>query len=170
MGRLLYYARRYEESIEQYRKVIDWDPGGRPSSAVSARILGLAHGWLGKTYMIQSMAEEAVIAIQEQFRLGGYPPEVVSALAPILNAMAGQGPVPPALRVLDALSERRIAASYNLAWLYLELGETDRAFELLEEAYEMKERMLLDLKVDPVWDPIRSDPRYTDLLQRMGLN
>ncbi len=170
LGRLLYYARRYDESIEQYRKVIDWDSGGRPSATVSTEMLRLAHGWLGKTYLIQSMAEEAVIAFQESFRLNRYPPEAVSALAPVLYAVAGQGPVPPALRVLDAMSERRTVLSYHLAWLYLGLGETDRAFEHLEEAYEMKERMLLDLKVDPVWDPIRSDPRYLSLLRRLGLN
>jgi len=77
-----------------------------------------------------------------------------------------------ALRILDELkgaSKQKYVSAYSFAVIYLGLGEKDQAFAWLEKAYEERSFLLPYLKVDPIWDPLRSDPRFADLLRRMGL-
>jgi hypothetical protein len=77
-----------------------------------------------------------------------------------------------AVRILDELkvvSKKRPMAAFPFAVIYLGLEEKDQAFTWLEKAYEERSRLFLNLKVDPIWDPVRSDPRFADLLRRMGL-
>ena len=76
-----------------------------------------------------------------------------------------------ALRVLDHLKEeskRRYAASVDIALVYAALGDTNEAFEELKKACQEREGRLVALKVDPMFDPLRPDPRFRDLLRRMN--
>ena len=72
------------------------------------------------------------------------------------------------LEELGALSKQRYVSSYYFAVVYAGLGETDQAFAWLEKAYEERSGLLPHLKVNPVWDPLRSAPRFVDLLRRIG--
>ena len=77
-----------------------------------------------------------------------------------------------ALQMLDelkALSKQRSVSPSAFAIIYLGLGDKDQTFAWLEKAYEEHSPTILFLKVDPMWDPVRSDPRFADLLRRMGL-
>jgi hypothetical protein len=77
-----------------------------------------------------------------------------------------------ALRILDELkgaSKQEYVSAYSFAVIYLGLGEKDQAFAWLEKAYEQRSFLLAYLKVDPIWDPLRSDPRFADLVRRIGL-
>ena len=77
-----------------------------------------------------------------------------------------------ALKVLDELNElskRRYVSSYRVAAIHLGLGEKEQAFEWLERAYEEHDAWLVWLKVDPVLDDLHADPRFTDLVRRVGL-
>jgi tetratricopeptide (TPR) repeat protein len=78
-----------------------------------------------------------------------------------------------ALRILDELkgaSKQEYVSAYSFAVIYLGLGEKDQAFAWLEKAYEERSFLLPNyLKVDPIWDPLRSDPRFADLVRRIGL-
>jgi len=60
-------------------------------------------------------------------------------------------------------------SSYYFALGYAGLGEKDQAFTWLEKAYEERSGFLPNLKVNPIWDPLRSDPRFADLIRRVGL-
>jgi hypothetical protein len=60
-------------------------------------------------------------------------------------------------------------SAFSFAVIYLGLGEKDQAFAWLEKAYEERSFLLAYLKVDPIWDPLRSDPRFADLVRRIGL-
>ena len=60
-------------------------------------------------------------------------------------------------------------SSYNVALIYIGLGEKDRAFDSLEKAYKERSDLLVYLKVDPRLDTLRSDPRFADLMRRIGL-
>jgi hypothetical protein len=71
---------------------------------------------------------------------------------------------------LRGLSTHRYVASYHIALIYTGLGEKDQAFQWLEKAYQERSDLLVYLKVEPMFDRLRSDPRFTNLLHRMGLD
>jgi hypothetical protein len=79
-----------------------------------------------------------------------------------------------AQKILDQLTElakERYVAPYRMAQIYIALGDRDRAFEWLEKGYRERSfgESVMDLKAAPFWDPVRSDPRFVDLLRRMNL-
>ena len=65
---------------------------------------------------------------------------------------------------------QQTAAAYGFAMIYAGLGEKDEAFAWLEKSFKDHDSNLIDLKVDPRWDDVRSDPRFSDLLRRMKLS
>ncbi len=85
----------------------------------------------------------------------------------LAEAYAGAGRREDALRILEEV--RGSADHVNVAYVYAALGEADAAFEWLEKAYERRQGELGWLQVAPVLDPLRSDPRFQDLLRRIGL-
>ena len=70
---------------------------------------------------------------------------------------------------LKQLMKRRYVAPFEVAVIYVGLGDKDQTFEWLERAYQDRSHWLIWLKIDPRFDSLRSDPRYQDLLRRMGL-
>jgi TolB-like protein/DNA-binding winged helix-turn-helix (wHTH) protein/Tfp pilus assembly protein PilF len=158
VGQILYYARRYDEAIEQGRKTIDLDPN-----------YAMAHAYLGQAYIQKRMYREAVEELQKAITLSERNPEVIAILG---NAYAAAGDRKEAEKVINELiesSQRRYVPSYAVAAIYAELGRKDEAFAWLEKAYAERSPTLVDLKVDPTLDTLRSDPRYVELLRRVGL-
>jgi len=158
VGQILYYARRYDEAIEQGRKTIDLDPN-----------YAMAHAYLGQVYIQKRMYREAVEELQTAINLSERNPEVIAILG---NAYAAAGDRKEAEKVINELiesSQRRYVPSYAVAAIYAELGRKDEAFAWLEKAYAERSPTLVDLKVDPTLDALRSDPRYVELLRRVGL-
>ena len=153
----LYRSRRFDEAIEQDRKTLDIDPSFAPS-----------HDVLGLTYAAKGMYREALTEFEKLPRGWGE--------SNVAYAHARLGERSQALRMLDefkAKSKQKSASgdsfSSDFAVIYLGLGEKDQAFAWLEKAYEERSLIFLsNLKVDPLWDPLRSDPRFTDLLRRIG--
>jgi Flp pilus assembly protein TadD len=148
----LYMARRYDEAIEQERKTLDIDAS-----------FPHAHLWLGRAYSAKGMYREA----QAEFeKVPDYRGKVFLAY---LDGRSGNRR--EALKALNDRSNQRSASPYPVAIICVGLGEKDQAFAWLERAYEERSfRSLLYLKVDPIWDPLRSDPRFADLLRRLGLS
>jgi len=158
VGQILYYARRYDEAIEQGRKTIDLDPN-----------YAMAHAYLGQAYIQKRMYREAVEELQKAITLSERNPDVIAILG---NAYAAVGDRKEAEKVINELiesSQRRYVPSYAVAAIYAELGRKDEAFAWLEKAYAERSPTLVDLKVDPTLDALRSDPRYVELLRRVGL-
>jgi hypothetical protein len=98
----------------------------------------------------------------------------VWALAELGYVYAVVGRRPDALKLLNELnqlSREKFVPADAMAQIYVGLGEKGKAFEWLEKGYERHSLGLagVDLKVDPAWDPLRSDPRFADLLRRMNL-
>ena len=85
----------------------------------------------------------------------------------IAYATVGEGP--PLLDDLLAISEQRYLPSYLIAKVYAGLGEKDQAFDWLEKGYAERYFLMTWLKGEPQFDSLRSDPRSTDLLRRLGL-
>jgi serine/threonine-protein kinase len=162
VAQLLLLARRYDESIEECRNALEMDPN-----------LGFAHWLLGLAYMYKAYEykgsyEPAILELQKSIPLSGDSPDEPATLA---QAYGLSGKKSEARKILDEL-ERKAKLRYispgTLANLYGVLGETNRAFALFEKAYDERDNMMVLLKVEPMFDPLRSDPRFTKLVHRVG--
>jgi DNA-binding winged helix-turn-helix (wHTH) protein/TolB-like protein/Tfp pilus assembly protein PilF len=153
-----YISRQYDQAIEQYRKTLELDSG-----YVSGH-LGLGH-----VYEQKGRYEEAIAEYQKAISLSERTTDALGALG---HALAASGKRSEAMKVLDELKhppKQRYASPYDLAILYVGLGEKEEALRWLEKAYEARASGLIYLKVDPIFDSLRSDPRFAALVQRVGL-
>ena len=153
---LLYLARRYDEAIEVLNKTLELK---KDHSVV--------HAYLGYVYTEKGMYEQAIAAYQEAVRLGD---NSLSTRIFLGEAYARSGEVEKAKSILKSLKEsKEYISPAELSVLYAALGEREQAFALLEKAYNEHDLQLQYLGVDPAFDPLRSDPRFQNLLQRIGL-
>ena len=156
-GRLL-LAGRENEAIEQIQKTLEMDPNFAP-----------AHTSLGWAYLSKGMNEDAIAEFQKGVALSGSDPDESVDLG---FAYAVMGKRDEAKRILAKLKKKRERSFVSPAALGIVsgvLGEKDEAFAWLEKAYEVRDPTLTYLKVGPKFTPLRSDPRFQDLLRRMGL-
>jgi len=158
VGWALYFARSYDKAIEQLRRTAELDP----NYPVTYWILGLV---LRKT----GCHELAMTEGEKGGKLSGGSPMMRAALAHTLGT-AGR-PV-EAGQILDDLTRQanqKYVAPYFFAGIHVGLGENDRALEYLEKAYEEHSNWLIYLHIDPSMDDLRDDPRFQDLVRRVGL-
>lgn len=158
VGRVFYYARWYDQAIEQHQKTLEID-----SNFVRAYLD------LGQVYRQKALYEEAIAAFQKALKPAGNSTVLLALLG---HAYGVSGRNDKAQKVLDELKQRSdqgyIPPGY-FAWVYLGLGEKDQALDWLEKAYEERASWLVFLKVDPLFDSLREDPRFITLLKKVGL-
>ena len=157
-GFLLENARRYDEAIAQLRSVIEMDANHYQ-----------AYWTLGHTYAANRQFDEAVAAAEKAVVLSERVPGALGILG-LAYGLAGRKT--EANKVLDELlklNETRYVTPAALVNVYIGLGEKDKAFEWLEKAYQERSNYVAYVKVFPILDPLRSDPRFTDLVRRVGL-
>jgi DNA-binding winged helix-turn-helix (wHTH) protein/TolB-like protein/Tfp pilus assembly protein PilF len=153
-----YDARQYDQAIKQSQEILELDP-----NFVPARVN------LGFAYVQKKMYEEAISEFQKVRALLGGSSDMVALLG-YAYAMAGKkDEARKALDELNRLSKQRHVSPFGRAQIYAGLGENDLVFEWLEKAYEDRFWLMGLLKVDPTFDSLRSDPRFTDLVRRIGL-
>ena len=158
VGWSLYFARRYDEALEQLRRTVELDP----NYPVTYWILGLLLRKMGCYELAIAEGEKAV-------KLSGGSPLMRAALA---HTFGSAGRTTEALQVLDdltTLAKQKYVAPYFFAGIHIGLGENDRAIEYLEKSYEEHSHWLIYLHMDPSMDGLRDDPRFQDLLRRVGL-
>ncbi|MBI4538400.1 MAG: tetratricopeptide repeat protein [Gemmatimonadetes bacterium] len=156
-GVLSYYARDYEQAIEECRRVIDLDAG-----------FAMAHFFLGHSWEHAGQPSEAIRALERAVQLSGRSAETMAAFA---HACATQGRVADARALLEQLGERAERGYVSptlLALVRLGLGEEDEALALLEQACDVRAADLIWINERPTFDPIRSHPRFARLVERMG--
>ena len=156
----LYFQRRYDQALEQFRKTLDLDPN-----------FILAHEHFGETYLQKQMYDEGVAEFNKELALS---PGNARALTGLAYSYALAGRRADAQKVLGQLSElmkHKYVSEPHVARIYLALGEKDKAIEWLEKGYEARSirSPSASIKVDPIFDPLRSDPRFKDLLRRLNL-
>jgi len=151
-------TRQYDRVIEECQKVLEMDPN-----------FGGALNVLGMVYRERAMYEKAIEAFRKARAFDEGNTWITAELG---HAYAASGKRSEAEKVLDELqqlSKRRYVPPDNIAMVYLGLGEKNLVFEYLEKAYEDRSVGLAWLKADPIFDSLRSDPRFTALLERIGL-
>jgi serine/threonine protein kinase/Flp pilus assembly protein TadD len=156
LGGIFYWARQYDQAIEQERKTLDLDA----NSVV-------AHWYLGLAYTQKCMYKEAVAEFESGLMISPNNPLVLSQLG---CAYAFAGKKEEAQKVLDRLTElakENYVSAWSMATMHASLGEKDKTFEWLEKGFDDRSTYLI--KVYPAFDPLRSEPRFADLLQRMNL-
>jgi tetratricopeptide (TPR) repeat protein len=159
LGYVFFDARKYDEAIEQERKTLELDSNYE-----------LAIRVLGRAYLQKALYDKGIAEFEKELVISPANP---NALADLGRGYALAGRKAEAEKVLGqliALSKQRYIAPKSVATIYADLGEKDKAFEWLEKAYE--DRSLgsgLGIKSFPDFDPLRSDPRFADLLRRMNL-
>lgn len=155
---LLENARRYNEAIEQLRSVIAMDPSHYQ-----------AYWMLGHTYAANKQFDEAVMAAEKAVALSERTPGALGILGLVYGLAGRKADATKILNELLELNKRRYVTPAALANVYVGLGDMDQAFVWLEKAYQERSNYLAYLKVFPLLDPVRSDPRYADLVHRIGL-
>jgi len=157
LGWVFYLARQYPLAVEQCQMTLELDP----NFFVARRYLGLA-------YEQEGLHDKAVAELQKAAVLSGGSPLTRAELA---HGYAMSGRRAEARKVLEELrerSKREYISSYFVATIYAGLGSKDQAFAWLQKAFEDRADELVFLKADPRFDPLRSDPRFQDLLRRMN--
>ena len=161
---LTYMARQYDKAIELYRKNME----KRPDNAH-------AHILLGEAYVAKGMPAEGVAEMQKGVALDATlakTPERWDRYPLLAYAYAAAGRRDEALKILgeqQRLAKQRYVSPYNFAIIYTGLGDKDRAFEWLTKCVEERTLIIFHLKSRPLFDSLRSDPRYPELLRRMNL-
>lgn len=158
LGWLLYLARRYDEAILQYLKTIDLDDG-----------FPLAHRRLAQTYEQTQRYGEAEAEFQKAFALSGDEVELLSARGHFYAIVGETDKANRFLNQLEAFAKFRYVPSYLVARIYLGLGDIERVFELLGRALDERYGYLAYLNVEPMFDGIRADARFDELVRRVGL-
>ena len=157
-ARILHFARQYDQAIARSRKTIEMFPDYL-----------IAHRRLGMSYGEKGMFQEAEAEFRKALALSPNDSETMSAMA---YAYAAAGRTDDARAIQHRLQQLAIesyVSPYSLARVHIALGEFDEAFEYLERSYQERHGILTYLMVEPLFDRVRSDPRFTDLLRRMDL-
>jgi len=159
MGWILFLSRHYDEAIRELR------------SDLAVRQGDIWTYWfLGFALIANGQADEAIPVLEKALALSERTPAVIGVL---VRAYAHAGRRPEALRLLDELKRRQqkgYVPSAAFVNAYLGLGDNEQAFAWLERAYKEQASILQWLKVHPFFDPLRGDPRFADLVRRVGLD
>lgn len=157
-GDTLRQARRYDEAIEALKKTREMD-----SNDFFLRYT------LGLAYAQKGLFEQATEEMQQATVLSGNATRILSGLGQVYGL---SGKRVDAMRVISELqqtSKQRYVSPLYIAMVFASLGEKDNAFAWLESAYADRAPWLVELGIEPVWDKLRPDPRFSDLLRRVGL-
>src|SRR5579871_1466147 len=157
-GLRLYYSRQYPQAINQFQKTVASDALFVP-----------AHGFLGRAYEQAGVNRDAVAEYRKALDLSEGDTNELAALG---HSYAVSHQEAEARKILQQLTDRSQQTYVQPTWvavIHIGLGENDPAFDWLQRAYEDRSAWLVNLKVDPFFDPIRSDPKFVDLVRRVGL-
>jgi tetratricopeptide (TPR) repeat protein len=158
LGTAFYYARDYDQAVEQFQKTLELDHNFPP-----------AQEFLPVAYEQNGKYSEAIAEFKKANSVtGGW----TFSKAGLGHFYAVTGNKSEARRVLDDLkqaSAEEYLPATNIALIYAGLGERNQAFLWLDKGYEQRSFQMQWIKIEPRWDSLRSDPRFAELLRRMGL-
>jgi TolB-like protein/Flp pilus assembly protein TadD len=157
VGKILHLARRYDQALQEHRKALELDPN-----------FWLTHNNLGLTFAMTRVYEQAAAEFRRAIDLS----DSTEAKANLAYVYALSGRARDAKKILNDLETRRpqvYSSPFDLAVAYTGLGDRDCAFLWLEKAYQERVRPMPSVKINPLFDPLHSDPRFAALIERMKL-
>jgi TolB-like protein/Tfp pilus assembly protein PilF len=159
LGMILYLARRYDEAVQVLQRAHEIDPGHF-----------LPHLRLGLVYLQQNRHTEAIRELESAVRLADHSTETLAALA---MAHAASGMSDEAGEIVEQLKKRQqqhYVLPYNIAKIHAAARDREETFVWLERAYQEGNPDLIELNSEPMFDPLRSDPRFSGLMRRVGFH
>ena len=155
-GAMLYYARQYKRSIEQFQSVLEMDPHFPRTN------------FLVYPYVKSGMYTPALSSVNDQLRAFGTIDWILSMKA-YVDANAGHKEEARIdLGKLEEINRRKQVDPQLFFWPYIGLGNREKALDSLEQALSRHSNIITSLKVEPAFDSLRSDPRFQELLRRAG--
>jgi len=158
MGQILYTARRYAEARRAIQRTLGVSPDFFP-----------ARYFLGVVYLQEHKFQESIAELQEAAILSPGDDATKATLGYVYALSGRKSDSQEVLNELKEQSKRRYVSPYLIALIYAGLGKRGEAFEWLEEAYKQRNSELPWIGVEPMFDPLRSDTRFHDLVGRMKL-
>jgi tetratricopeptide (TPR) repeat protein len=153
---ILYNSRQYDSALKQCRSVLDLDPN-----------YDRAEGMMIPSYLQLGRYSEALEAINREADRGG--PWLLAWRAAVYSRSGQAEEAREVLTKLEQSAGSRTNGTATLLIAYSGTGQKERVIELLQRAYSEHSNAVVQIKVDPMYDPIRGDPRFEDLLRRVGL-
>jgi tetratricopeptide (TPR) repeat protein len=160
VGAIHIWARQYDDAIAGCKKLANENP-----------TFAVAHFCLARAYWGKRMYPQVI----EEWRVFGHlfggqsESDFASAMEQGFRSVAWKGALTKGLEIRQAQRKRGYYSAYEIAELYADLGDKDHAFRWLNIAYQERDRLLPGLKADFLLDPIRSDPRFAELVKKVGL-
>lgn len=158
VGWHLYYARRYDEAITQFERTLELDPN-----------FALVRFTLGMAYLQKGLHNRAITEFRQAADLGANAPLYLAALGHAHAVVGRRSEARQVLRELQQMRQQRFVPALYSAGIHAGLGQGEQAIVWLERAYQERFDYLLYLKVEPIFEGLHADPRFQDLLQRVGL-
>ena len=159
VGLCLYFARRYDLAIEEYRRLLEID----------SRFFW-AHYLLGGACRQKGEYKLAISEISQALELSGGEPVMLAELGYTYAVSGDEENARVILHRLENVSHLRHVSSYDIATIYVGLGNKDSAFEWLRKASQDRDEGMLLLRIDPMLDSLRTDERFSRLLESSALN
>jgi TolB-like protein len=159
LGYVHMLCRDYPRSVAVYRELTDMDP-----------TFYKGHSSLGRVLSLMGKYDLALAALERARELGGEVPSILGALGEVLARMGRVEEARACLHELTEVSQTRWVPAGCFAVLHIGLGDYPAALTFLETATDRREFSVTALKVHPLYDPLRSEPRFQRLLERVGLN
>jgi len=158
VGWVHFYERDYDRAIETLESVLQLD-----RDFIPARL------WLGLSHERKGNFQVATTVLQRAVEVEGDSPGVLSALGRVLASSGQSGETRRLLQRLQDRAAQTYVPAYHIAALHATLGETGEMLRCLEEAQRQRDLWLLFLRIDPVWDGVRNDPGFVEIVRQVGL-
>ena len=150
-------ARRVDDAIAKMESAVEMDPNFVP-----------AHNMLCSSYRENRDFERAIEEGKLAVNLSGGGALFRTTLGAAYAAAGARSEAEAILRELESLDDRQFVPVYQVSWIHAALGDADAAFRALEQAFRNRELGLIFLRVDAPLDPLRADPRFAELVRRVG--
>jgi TolB-like protein/Flp pilus assembly protein TadD len=153
---ILCYGQRMDQALTEGKEAVGMDPH-----------FAVNHFFLGIIYRRQGQYDAAIAEFLEAVKLDPHSTTYLTGLGEVYGVSQRPDKARQILKELDELSRKRYVSPYGVAAVYAGLGEKEKALDWLEKAYEGRDDGLANLRIDPVWESLRSEPRFRALVKRL---
>jgi adenylate cyclase len=158
IGFSIYYSGNYEQAVEKLQACVRTNPR-----------FGPAHLWLGRSYQEQGNYVQAIYEYKAALDLNNDWPVALAALGHVYGVSGDKKNAHHILNTLRRLSAKKFVTAYGMALVYAGLDEKEQAFNWLNKAYEERSNWLVWLKTDPRFNSLRSEGKFAEMVNKVGL-